>query len=151
MGIYRYTLRKKKVNLILADGSKAQANLCSYAYKLSHTFWKEGWRARMEAKAEACAARAFEAYEGGYVIDCDPEDLQDAAVYVKMTHPAYNDCYPFPAELVGFVNIVDNHRHLVQQTRWNQFTSGGKQFESRSVLQDGKVIYEKKELTCVST
>lgn len=100
MGVYVYSLRKKKTKIYI-DAEPVLANHYDYAYKVSHNQWwneDKGYLFRAR-NTENLAQAAFDVYDGGYVIVGNGADGD--AVYKNVTDSVWYDTGDFPGEYVG--------------------------------------------------
>jgi hypothetical protein len=129
MGVYIYTLRSKTVSLGVLGLGKVRANLLSYAYKYT-SYWpgERGYKSYkfMTENAERNAERAFEAYQGGYVIMGDLDDgllkLEGHSVYTNLQEAVYVDTVKLKANHVGWVGVQGKSLYLSKQTPWRNVT-----------------------------
>jgi hypothetical protein len=142
MGTYIYTMRKAKQSL-LVDGEPVKANLFDYAYKCGWN-WERA-NSSLVARLEAAGERAFEEYDGGYVIVGDREkgiaSLHGCVVYRNVKGPFWVDTGTFPGDVVGFVQVKDGRCRLVTATDWWTPCSPNDR-DFRQVVKDGKSVQE---------
>lgn len=145
MGTYCYTMRKRQQGFNLPSGHRAFGRLFSYAYKPSYAFCLAGEHNRRVAALDSAAERAFDTYDGGYVIMGDLEDgvdgLVGAVVYEEVTRCCYYDSSDrFPGKAVGLLELRGRKLHLVTETKWE--TRGDTSREFREVVRDGEHKHE---------
>lgn len=129
MGVYIYTLRSKTVALGVLGLGTVRANLLSFAYRYT-SYWPgdRGYKGYkfMTENAERNAERAFEAYQGGYVIMGDLDDgllkLEGHAVYTDLKEAVYVDTVKLKANHVGWVGVQGKSLYLSKQTPWRNVT-----------------------------
>ena len=108
MGVYVYSLRKKKIPVHI-NGEKILANLFDYSYKISYScedYWGSPLPSHVRSynlikrNTERRAQEALESYDGGYVIVGEGDG---ASIYKNVTHGLWYDTDGFPGEHVGNV------------------------------------------------
>ena len=120
MGIYIYTLRKASKPIIDNDGNKSKVNFLSYAYKLYNSWTPIPAYDRMTAKYHALADKAYNDYDGGYVVIVDAKtdgkatNLDGHNVYSNLYKSDWTDCDDIPMDYVGYLKKVGKSYHLVK-------------------------------------
>lgn len=102
MGIYVYSLRKAK-SPIWIDGHRVMANHWQYAWKLSS--WSTPESERHENLMRGHASRAWDAYDGGFVVATHEGKVRDKyPVYLSVNTPLWSDGQiDEPGECIGVV------------------------------------------------
>jgi hypothetical protein len=145
MGNYVYTMRKKRVRITDLHGDAQDAVLFSYAYKPSYSFAFNESQKGMTGRMDACADRAWDAFNGELVIVGDTEggvtNLGGCSVYKDVTSAFWTDCNEFPGVLVGFVKVEGKKLRIVRETEWWTPTFPDDR-DFRRVVKDGKTAEE---------
>jgi hypothetical protein len=145
MGNYVYTMRKKRVRIADLHGDVQDAVLFSYAYKPSYSFaWNEEFK-RVTGALDACAERAWDAFNDELVIVGDTEggiaNLDGCVVYKDVQGAFWTDCNEFPGIPVGFVKAEGRRLRIVLELDWwTPVFPNDRDF--RRVVKDGKVKEE---------
>ncbi len=145
MGTYCYTMRKRQVNFTLPSGERVKGNLFDYSYKPSYSFMPSAEYTRFVNGKEAAAERAYETYEGGYVVCGDLDNgiasLEGAVVYTDVKSCRWLDSGPFPGTAVGYITVRGKRAYLVRSLPWYKHR-GTEDREFRSTIKDGKAVTE---------
>jgi hypothetical protein len=155
MGVYIYSIRAKTVPVVMPFGQKVEANLYSYAYRLT-SVWPGDYGYRgyklTETNTERNASAVFAKDRSGVVIVGDLKDgLEGHGVYTDVTAGLWYDTERFPGTLIGWVKKVGKSYVVVDRTEWSKGTRElrGEQWvpvRTRSVMVDGVAKYESEDI-----